>query len=123
MKLKVITGSTCEALEAAADEFLANAGVTVVSKHVDAARVFVFYESLEDQGIREATMLHDEQERLRSLCSIACDLRVDTIYAALHNQKQRELFLLSKGIGAHDASDLIELMKPEMQAVVEWGRK
>jgi len=85
--------------------------------------VFLYYESLEEQGARQVIELYDEQERLKANCKIVGDLLLDPIYPALKNLRQRELFLLTKGLNGKDASDIIALMAPEMAYVVEWGRR
>lgn len=84
--------------------------------------VYYAYESLEEQGIAEAQRLVDDQENLKRLCKLAGDFVGDNIYAGLKNQGQRQMYMTSKGIGKQDGIDVIELLKPEMQAVVEWGR-
>lgn len=112
----------------AIEEFVNRHDIVVSSKHVvpgDQSNYpfFVFfYESLEEQGAAEATRLRDDQENLKALCKIAGDFVGDNIYAGLKNQGQRQMYMTSKGIGKQDALDIIELLKPEMQAVLEWGR-
>jgi hypothetical protein len=102
--------------------------VSIVSKHLspgtdgEADIMYVFYETLTEQTIAEAVRLDDDRENLKRLCKTAAELQSDIVLPGLKNQKQREMYLASKGIGRQDAADIIELLKPEMQSVVEWGR-
>jgi hypothetical protein len=61
-----------------------------------------------------------EARSLQGCILTAREILKDPVYGVMKNQKQRQIYLLSRyGIGSHNAGVLIELLKEEMRAVLE----
>ena len=69
---------------------------------------YVFYQ-------QKREIVQQEQERTDDLIEVAKEVSTNEEYAALKNNRQREMFLLQFcSLTKTDAGDVIELLKPEM---------
>lgn len=75
------------------------------------AKFYVFFEHKKEAVVRE-------HRRLFELMDTAKDVATREEYYTLKNTRQRELYLLREfGLAKSDATDVIELLKPEMAAI------
>ena len=129
MKFKTIIHNDINTLMEKVNNFLSTPGVTVISKEHQMAvnkdvfchAIYIYYETPEESTYSRSLQTAQEKIRLSDLITQARKVMNDKKYFELKNQAQREQYLLCMyGIGRQDAQSVIEILKPEMDAVLNW---
>jgi hypothetical protein len=116
MKCKILRTNESEI-----NEFLAS-GIKVLSKHIvpkEIPEIAIFYETSEDDQLARDRAIIEQDVQMDRLLNIARQVSQDTNYSVFKNNTQKEIYLFTKyNLPKSDASVVIELLKPEMAAVL-----